>query len=278
MPRVNPRAKVPTRPCERCAAPFPSAASQCTSCGAWHDPIAFGAPHAASLDQTILLSDVTEDEIERYVAGPWDYCFGGGIVKTSVNLIGGAPGAGKSTLALQIADELPAHVEKGEVLYVGAEETVKEIKARAKRLNLKRMDRIRLLPIGALSQLATIMTTMKPIAVFLDSLPGFVSDPEEGVELCTNLKGYAIDLNAPMIVVDHINKDEDFAGLMKLQHAVDGTFTLFPVETGASMRIFETVKNRNGPNARSSFFEMSETGLVHTANNCDVKEDEDDDE
>ncbi len=271
--------KISQRPCRECQYVFPSQQSKCPSCGFWNDllePAKAGDPNRVT--KTVLLSEIDAKEVPRYVAGPWDYCFGGGIVQTSVNLIGGAPGAGKSTLSLQIGDALLDHNKTGIVLIVVAEETTLETRARAVRLKLRNMNRIRLLPIGELSEFANEMVCLRPIAVFLDSLPAFVSNPEEGVELCANLKGYAIDLNAPMIVIDHINKDEDFAGLMKLQHAVDGTFTLFPVESGSSIRIFETVKNRNGPNARSSFFDMTETGLVHTANNCDIKEDEEGDE
>ncbi len=277
MATVNTRkSKTAVRPCVYCEFLFDRLKGQCPSCKLFQSP-AGTVGSIGPRKVTVRMSDIEAAEVERYICGPWDYCFGGGVAKTGVHLIGGAPGAGKSTLSLQMADEFPSHVAEGEVLYVGAEETVKEIKARGSRLRMKNMHRIQLLPMNELEAFAPTMLSLKPIAVFLDSLPGFVTDPQEGLELCANLKSYAIELNAPMIVIDHINKDEDFAGLMKLQHAVDGTFTLFPIDKDSPIRVFETIKNRYGPNARSSFFEMGEHGLTHLRNNCDLDEDEDED-
>ena len=282
------RNKLPTRPCRLCDTVFLASQSQCPSCGAFHVPEsswgkpANGADGTTALvtDATLLLSEVPETELERIQTGPWDHCFGGGLARTSVNLIGGAPGAGKSTLSLQISDKIAGKLvpEQGravEILYIGAEESAAEIKARAVRLNLENLARIRLLPMGAIQNISDVMLSRRPRAVILDSLPGFVSDPEEAVEMCTRLKGYAVELNAPMIVIDHITKADDFAGLMTLQHAVDGLFTLYPDDSG--LRTFSTVKNRFGPAQVEVFFLMTPTGLVEV-DPADLENDDDDPE
>ncbi len=231
------------RMCLYCSTPFPSMAGQCPSCRMHQAPQIAGKSTLSSeglLDLTVLMSDVDEGEIERYDIGDLNYCFGGGVAKTGVHLIGGAPGAGKSTKSLQICGTLIAN-NPGEMLYIAAEETVKEVTGRGRRLQIapEHMKRLRLLPISALGDIAGILLAMKPrglIAAVFDSLPGIVADNAEAVTFCTSLKAYAVDLNAPMIVIDHINKQEDFAGLMKLQHAVDATFTLFPARSGNSRR------------------------------------------
>jgi predicted ATP-dependent serine protease len=264
-----------------CGHLFEVSRAKCPSCKAWHLVGVTGPALVSGEKATITLSEVSDLEDDRFRSGPWDYLFGGkatpGIVKTSVNLLAGSPGAGKTTIALAISGELPKHA-KGSVLYVGAEQTAWEIKTCAKRTKIANMNMIEILPMKALDQFQNVMAALRPIAVVLDSLPGFVSTPEEGCELCGTLKLFAIDFNAPMLVIDHINKQEDFAGLMKLQHAVDGTYTLFPIEKDSPIRIAEVVKNRNGPAQISSLFMMGENGLTHMSDSCDDPPEEGEDE
>jgi len=162
-------------------------------------------------------------------------------------------------MALQLSDKI-CQITKKEIIYIGTEETAQQIKARASRLGVINMDRIRIFPMGANSDLGGILLSRKPCAVILDSLPGLTNDPEQAVELCKRFKEYAVELNAPIIIIDHVTKDDDFAGLMQLQHAVDTTITIFPDKHGT--RQMTTIKNRFGPANFSIEMEMTEKGLI----------------
>ncbi len=103
----------------------------------------------------------------------------------------------------------------------------------------------------------------KPCAVILDSLPGFVEDPADALELAGAMKGWAVQLNCPFILIDHINKGGDFAGFIKLEHKVDTTL-MFTVDEVDDIRTLKPRKNRFGPTgaARSKLLGMTEGGLI----------------
>jgi len=245
------------RACKRCDFKFDTKCAKCPSCGQWDTP----ATLSIVGDETILLSDVSDDPI-KYIqnTGPWDPCFSqyGGIATMSVTLIAGAPGAGKSTMALQMSDRI-AEVTKREILYVSAEESKEQVKERAMRLQLKNLSSMRIYPMGASTDLGNILLSRKPSAIIVDSLPGLTPDLDQAVELCKRFKEYAVSLNSPVLVIDHITKDNEFAGLMALQHEVDTTiqFTVL----SATKRDLMTIKNRFGP-TRSVILNMTERGLI----------------
>jgi len=253
--------------CKRCDYDFDSYRAKCPQCGFWNAPEVFDDKK----DQTILLSEASEKPLVRIETGPWDVCFGGGLVVTSVTLLGGAPGAGKSTMALQLADNV-CEISKREILYIGMEEAVEEIKYRAIRLGVRNMHRIRVHPMGSNAQLGSILLNRKPAAIIVDSLPGMTLDANDAVEICKRFKDYSVTLEAPTIIIDHVTKDHDFAGLMQLQHAVDTTVSFFPRDEASSIRDMFTIKNRFGPANVSAMFEMTAKGLVA------VDEDEEEEE
>jgi len=270
--------------CRRCKDSFSIDKSKCPSCGFWNMTIV-SDPNE---DKTVLLSDTDGMVVSRISTGPWDNCWGFhfddhgvksiGMVTTSVTLLGGVPGAGKSTLALQMANCIAKSTAR-EVLYISAEESNAEIRSRAKRLKLDSQNLIRLIPIGVPVELGGIMMHRKPVALIADSLPKIAPDPADAVSFCEKLKAYAIELNCPVIIIDHVTKEEEFAGMMALQHAVDTTL-LFTVY-GDEVRELKTVKNRNGPSGTKVFLNMTELGLMHrdpSEDEEDQDEDEDEDE
>jgi len=267
--------------CRRCKADFPSNATKCTSCGFWNTVVV----KDPNDDKTVLLSDTEGAIVTRIQTGPWDPCWGfhfddfgkryEGTVTTSVTLVGGVPGAGKSTLALQMADIIAAKTQR-EVLYISAEESNAEIRSRAKRLRLTNQGKVRLIPIGVAVELGGIMIHRKPVALIADSLPKIAPDQADAVAFCEKLKGYAIELQCPVIIIDHVTKEEEFAGQMALQHAVDTTL-LFTVY-GDEVRELKTVKNRNGPSGVKVLLNMTEQGLVLRDPSEDLEEMEEDDE
>ncbi len=281
---MSARTKLRKQDCHSCSFSFPVNRSQCPSCLCFNFSTRIVTD--TENDNTILLSDVDETRLVRVSTGPWDPCWGedrdakgkviaAGAVNTSVTLVGGVPGAGKSTLSLQFAEHILS-TTKGEVLYVGEEECKEEIRARAKRLKLKHMNRIRLIPMGVDADLGLIIANRKPKAMIYDSLSTIIPDPEEAVEFCKRLKTYSVQLHAPAILIDHVTKDEEFAGFMTKQHAVDTTL-MFTVHED-QVREIKTVKNRNGPSGISVFLNMTEHGLVLRDPSEDDDEDEDADE
>lgn len=251
--------------CYGCGATFSADKIQCPSCRYWN----ISKPHNPEEDGTILLSTVDESTETRISTGPWDPCWGEhtdakgklhvGCVNNSVSLIGGKPGAGKSTLSLQFGDHILNSV-KGEVLYMAEEEAKETVKSRAVRLGLKNINRIRLIPMGARVDLGAIILQRKPVAMVYDSLSKICPDPAEAILFLARLKEYSVLTGAPSIVIDHVTKDGDFGGFMDLQHEVDGTFmfTVFPDE----VREIKTIKNRNGPSGVSVLLNMTEKGLM----------------
>lgn len=256
-----------TKDCPKCGEPISSAVSQCPWCKAW----VFDQVLSTSNDLTVLLSEATEQRVTRIASGPWDECFGEdkdetgtvvsrGIVTSSVALVGGAPGAGKSTTALQIADAI-TEVTKKELLYIAAEEGVAEIKHRALRIGIRNLDKIRVYPMGADTDLAGVIRLRRPCAMVIDSIQGLSNVLEEQVDLCKGLKNLCVELDAPAIVISQVTKGDTFAGLMSLQHAVDTLITLYP--TGVEeVRLMTTVKNRFGRANVMKELLMTEHGVV----------------
>jgi DNA repair protein RadA/Sms len=233
----------------------------------------------------VLIEDVDDSEIHRVETGLLDTCLGGGLVRSDVVLIGGGPGAGKSTLMLQVAETLCEH---GLVMYISAEEDVKAIKMRAKRLKVQARRKIRLLPaLSGVANIGAMLLAHRPkfiIADSLDSLSGRNADEE--ITILTIIKKYCVELQAPALIISQINKAGDYAGLKAKQHAVDVllTFDCDTVERsepdengdGEFIRIMETVKNRSGRAGVQQLYEMTGLGLVPTlAPDGDVSEEDD---
>lgn len=268
-----------TRPCDSCGYKFDIEKTQCPSCRHFNVE---DKPFDASKDGTLLLSEAPDEPVKRIITGPWDPCFGvetddegreyEGIVTTSVTLLGGAPGAGKSTLSLQLSDAIAGAVMR-EVLYVATEEATAPIRARARRLKLKHIDKIRMLPIGVDGDLGAIMKNRTPAAYVFDSLSKAYPDPKDAVEFCKRIKGYCIEFDAPAIVIDHVTKEEEFAGLMGLQHEVDCTLLFTVYDDG--VRELRTLKSRNGP-CTKVLFNMTQRGLQYRSPEEDEDEEDED--
>lgn len=211
-------------------------------------------------DGTILLSLVEEEDHKMIQTGPWDKCFGGGIPVSGVTLIGGQPGAGKSTLSVQIADAIITATGR-EILYVGAEEALKNIKPRVKRLvGSANIQKMRMVPLGVPVDIISVIEKRKPAAMFLDSLQGWTLDLNEQLEVLKAFSAPASDNECPIIVISQVTKDEGIAGLMAAQHAVDTTMQFLLHD---DIRELVPIKNRFGPTVNANlFFDMTEKGLV----------------
>jgi DNA repair protein RadA/Sms len=268
--------------CTNCSAKLRAGTFKCPKCKKWN----FQTKNALEGRKDVqILSEVEDNEVDHISTGAWDPCFGihfrtkkAGPVKGSVYLLGGVPGAGKSTLSLQLADALGGSLQQN-VMYIAAEEELKPIKERGLRLQLQHMNKI--LGISAVggiqTELGRLLLEYKPAGIVLDSLPGLSLDTAAaGVEYCQALKGYAVALKCPIIVIDHATKQDDLAGLMALQHGVDGTLVMFVNED--ETRTLTNIKCRHGPSGIEIHMAMTEFGLRKIESSDSDSDTEEDDE
>lgn len=219
----------------------------------------------------ISIKDIKTEEEERYSTGigELDRVLGGGIVKGSIVLVGGDPGIGKSTLLLQLCDKIKP---EGKILYISGEESVRQIKLRADRLNAKNPE-ILMAAETNLRVIEKLIMDIIPSIVIIDSIqtvynedltsaPGTVSQVREGTALLMRM---AKALDIPMLIVGHVTKEGALAGPKVLEHMVD-TVLYFEGERHLSYRILRAVKNRFGSTNEIGIFEMKESGLEEIVN------------
>jgi DNA repair protein RadA/Sms len=268
--------------CTECGAQYPRWLGRCTSCGSWEslveepdEPIPaatrdlVGSGPAAS---ALTLDEVEAAEAPRLGTGipELDRVLGGGLVPGSVVLLGGEPGIGKSTLALQLA----AHLQKqcGPVLYVCGEESPSQIRLRADRLGGVPGD-LRLLPTTSVEGLASSWRELGPSLVLVDSIqtvhtdrvgsaPGSVAQVRESAAL---LAASARSTSAALVLIGHVTKEGTLAGPRVLEHLVDVVLA-FEGDRGHPFRLLRATKNRFGATHEVGVFSMSDSGLTEVAN------------
>ncbi|WP_404360074.1 DNA repair protein RadA [Methylotuvimicrobium sp. KM1] len=270
--------------CEECGADYPRWNGQCTACGAWNSikEVRLGAGKSERNKRTDgysgirssvqALSDVDLAQAERLSTGisEFDRVLGGGVVRGSVTLIGGAPGAGKSTILLQaIADMARRGID---VLYVSGEESLQQIAERAHRLNVSG-ERINMLAETSVQNVCDVLDEINPQVLVVDSIqvmytqetdsaPGSVSQVRESASYLTQ---YAKRHNVSVFLVGHVTKDQSLAGPMTLSHIVD-TQVVLSSTNDARFRVLRADKNRFGSVGELGFFAMDSTGLKEVKN------------
>lgn len=236
---------------------------RCHVCKSWNWTKAAFRPGD---DGSVLFEDVKSAEENRIKTSFIDDNVGGGLVDHAVILIGGLPGAGKSTILMQLAG-IFCGLRRG-TMYIAAEEGLEAIKARGDRLGIKTRGLLRFIPaLGGIADIGALLLHYKPGAIILDSLDGLVGhDTAQEIKCLEVLTKYAVGLKAPVFVVSQVNKEADFSGLMAKQHAVDCLLTMMPDEDmrigDEPIRCIETLKNRHGRAFVKTFFEMTAHGLV----------------
>ncbi len=229
-----------------------------------------GALKAKSIT-SYQLAQIEHDNELRYKTGmgELDRVLGGGIVKGSLVLLSGDPGIGKSTILLQICQQLG---KKLKILYVSGEESYSQIKLRADRLKVK-TDNLFILCETDVQAICEHIHSATPDIVIVDSIqtmnfselnssPGCVAQVRESSNL---LMHTAKSLSIPVILVGHVNKDGNIAGPKVLEHIVDAVL-YFEGERNLSFRILRAVKNRFGSTNEIGVFEMLDTGLMEIEN------------
>ncbi len=217
----------------------------------------------------VKIDEISQGRAMRLILSNAEFnrTLGGGMVPGSLVLIGGQPGIGKSTLLLQVA------LESDEtVLYVSGEESEEQIKMRADRLGIKNSkcfvftetETQRILAIaGELRPGMIVIDSIQTIHTsYIDSSAGSVSQVKE----CTaELQRFAKEMNIPIVIIGHINKEGAIAGPKLLEHMVDVVLQ-FEGDRHYTYRILRTVKNRFGSTDEIGLFEMLSTGLREVSN------------
>ena len=268
--------------CTECGNESPKWQGRCSACGAWNTVVEQPAQTVKKTVGKNTVSIVPQsipkrmDEVEsgdelRFHTGmsELDRVLGGGAVKGSLVLLGGAPGIGKSTLMLQICHQLSRF---SKVLYVSGEESERQIKLRAERLKVSG-ENLYLLAETNLENMVEAVHQLRPDVLIVDSIqtlyngdlttaPGSVGQVKE----CTmTLMQLAKGEGLTVFVIGHINKEGSIAGPKVLEHMVDCVL-YFEGEQNMSHRILRAAKNRFGATNEIGVFEMQDIGLAEVPN------------
>jgi len=259
--------------CQNCGAESPKWIGHCPACKEWNtyreELIALSSPSSISSSaprrKPELLSGIEVNESDRITSGigEMDRILGGGMVRGSLILMGGEPGIGKSTLALQIA----LAIKERKVLYVSGEESEGQVKLRAKRLKGKN-DNCFIYNETELENVITQAGTINPELLIIDSIQtlssGLLESSAGSVsqvrECAAMMLRYAKETGVPVILIGHITKDGSLAGPKVLEHIVDVVLQ-FEGDGNYVFRILRPVKNRFGSTAEIGIFEMDSNGL-----------------
>lgn len=248
---------------------------QCKEWGSFEEAIASPAVGnkrtAARIISMQSLTQVTTQQTERIKTGikEWDRVTGGGIMPGAFMMLTGDPGIGKSTLLLQIANQLAQHYS---VLYFSSEESLEQVKLRAQRLNCINASLL-FSDQANLDDIVTTAIALKPHVIIVDSiqncyssethsLPGSIGQLKEAAFRFMRL---AKENTIAVLLSGHITKDGLMAGPKTLEHMVDAVFYL-QGEDRWQTRILRSVKNRFGTVNELGFFEMHEQGLCEVPN------------
>jgi DNA repair protein RadA/Sms len=270
--------------CSECGNTTPKWQGKCPACGSWNTIVEQpmeksskgsnlpGKMRSEGFIHVPKPMTAIEDTSElRFGTGmrELDRVLGGGAVKGSLVLVGGAPGIGKSTLMLQICENLCAFAT---VLYVSGEESERQIKLRAERLHVKGNE-LYLLSETNLENVIDAVHTLQPGILIVDSIqtlcredvgsaPGSISQVKE----CTMaLMRLAKEEGLTIFVIGHVNKEGSIAGPKVLEHMVDCVL-YFEGERHMAYRILRAVKNRFGTTNEIGVFEMGDDGLIEVPN------------
>jgi DNA repair protein RadA/Sms len=266
--------------CQNCGVESAKWIGRCPSCKEWNtyheEIIAPSTGHSLSINagrekrKPELLDNIKSDEQNRRKTGisELDRILGGGMVSGSLILLGGEPGVGKSTLALQLALAL----KHTTILYVSGEESEEQISLRAKRLKGSNP----LCYILCETDLESILTHsehLKPGIIIIDSIQtvstGMLESSAGSVsqvrECAAQLLKYSKISGIPVFLIGHITKDGTLAGPKVLEHIVD-VVLYFEGDNNYVYRILRSVKNRFGSTSEIGIFEMVESGLKEINN------------
>ena len=268
--------------CTECGNETPKWAGRCPACGAWNTVVERPEPavkgkgrsassRAAAPPKALPVTELGDSVEIRFSTGmgELDRVLGGGAVKGSLVLVGGAPGIGKSTLMLQICGKLCRFAK---VLYISGEESQHQLKLRAQRLHVESENLLVLSETG-LGEMLEAVNQEQPDVLIVDSIQTLYNDALDSpagsvsqVKDCTMaLMQLAKGSSITVFVIGHVNKEGSIAGPKVLEHMVDCVL-YFEGDRHTFCRILRAAKNRFGATNEIGVFEMGDGGLTEVEN------------
>jgi len=272
--------------CQNCGTQFVKWQGQCTACKEWNTIVEEivqkeekSTWKSSSLieikrsSKPLKVNEIDSTKEVRYNTGDAELnrVLGGGLVPGSLTLLGGEPGIGKSTLLLQISLRLPY-----KTLYVSGEESQKQIKMRAERIE-NHSDNCFILTETKTQNIFKQIEEIQPEVVIIDSIQTLQTEYIEAsagtisqIRECTSeLIKFAKETNTPVILIGHITKDGTIAGPKILEHMVD-TVLQFEGDRNHVYRILRALKNRFGSTSELGIYEMLGSGLREVTNPSEI--------
>ena len=265
--------------CSSCGAKAPRMIGRCPVCGEWGtyeeestkgQSTRYKGQSTTEAGRPQRLQDIVASEEMRIDMhnGEFNRVLGGGLVPGSLVLLGGEPGIGKSTLALQVL------MQQGErkTFYASGEESVRQIKLRAERL-AGNADNLYLSSETSLERILDQVKELQPEVVVIDSIQTISTESNEATigslsqvrECAARILEFAKSRNIPFVIIGHINKEGSLAGPKVLEHIVDCVLQ-FEGDPQYMYRILRAQKNRFGSTSEVGIFEMRQNGLREVSN------------
>jgi len=271
--------------CQNCGSQYAKWQGQCTSCKEWNtiaeeviqkpEKSNWKLPSSTTkrVSKPLLINEIDTSKEARLNMQDAEFnrVLGGGMVHGSLTLLGGEPGIGKSTLLLQIALKL-----QYKTLYVSGEESQKQIKMRAERINPS-SNNCYILTETKTQNIFKQIAELQPDIVVIDSIQTLHSDYIESSagsisqvkECTTELIKFAKETATPVLLIGHITKDGHIAGPKILEHMVD-TVLQFEGDRNHVFRILRANKNRFGSTNELGIYEMQGSGLREVSNPSEI--------
>jgi DNA repair protein RadA/Sms len=266
--------------CQNCGVTSPKWAGKCNSCGEWNTIVeeievvgknkTLATMVSRNLEKPLTLQQIETGKTNRFSTSnkELDRVLGGGLVPGAIVLLGGEPGIGKSTLALQVAMSIPDKL----VLYISGEESLEQIKLRSTRL-IGNNQSCLFLSETSLENILVQVDQVQPNVLVIDSIQTVSTELIESsagsisqIRECTaGIMKKAKTLGIPVILIGHINKEGSIAGPKVLEHVVD-TVLQFEGDRNYMYRILRASKNRFGSTNEMGIYEMAGDGLREVSN------------
>jgi len=264
--------------CSSCGAKAPQMLGRCPVCGEWgtyeeeivESQKAKVGRHSISTGLPQRLQDVVASEEMRIDMrnGELNRVLGGGLVPGSLVLLGGEPGIGKSTLALQVLMQLGER----KTFYASGEESVRQLKLRAERL-AGNAENLYISSETSLERILEQVKELEPEVVVIDSIQTIGTEAVDATigsisqvrECAARILEFAKSRNIPFFIIGHINKEGSLAGPKVLEHIVD-TVLQFEGDQHNMYRILRAQKNRFGSTSELGIYEMRGDGLREVTN------------
>lgn len=272
--------------CINCESVFPKWQGRCPTCNEWgsieevekkisiNETMRTRSSHTNEKPVSLKTLQVNIDQRIQTTNEELNRVLGGGIVRDSVNVLSAPPGMGKSTLLMQLANDLG--MQGSRVLYVSGEESVFQIKGRADRICTTGIsEQVMVVSETSLNQIQQYIEEINPQLIIIDSIqtiyleeiasrPGSPTQINECTHKIIEIAKSTVNPKA-FFLTSQMNKDDEMAGTRVFEHLVDAVMYL-EGDRFEQLRLLKSVKNRFGDTSETGIFQMTEDGMIAVSN------------